>query len=258
MGSVTTTNTPGTGKISTRPVLIPADVPALGAIGRAAFGYSSRLLFPNPKPNDTSTEQDEVRWRGGRLVARIKSGNVAFVAVTTEPSPENGQDQEVIVGVAQWKVPAKNEAKWKELVVGGLHGDFSDYGAEGNTEWDEAGKFPSSMDTKKFDELMGIIAREERRILDEQGLGEGDVWYLQTLAAHPDYKRRGIGTTLLQWGIDQAKADKANLFLTATGEGKYLYERQGFVQLSEFDVCGYPHFAMMWFYRPEGDSELAN
>ncbi|KAM7219552.1 hypothetical protein V8F06_005107 [Rhypophila decipiens] len=236
MGSITTTNTPGTGRISIRPVLIPTDIPALGAIGRAAFAYSSRLLFPNAEPNDPSTQQDEVRWRGGRLVARVKNGNVAFVAVTTEPSAENGQDQEVIVGVAQWKVPAKHEAKWKELVVG-------------NTEWDEAGKFPPSMDIMKFDELMGLIAREEKKILDEQGLGED----LQTLAAHPDYKRRGIGTTLLQWGIDQAKADKANVFLTATAEGKHLYERQGFVQLAEYDVGGYPHFGMMWFYRSEGE-----
>lgn len=73
---------------------------------------------------------------------------------------------------------------------------------------------------------------------------------LQTLATHPDYQRRGVGKMLLNWGIEQAQQDKTNVFLTATAEGRFLYKNQGFVELGEFDVGGYPHYGMLWFYRP--------
>lgn len=190
----------GKGVIAIRPARIPSDVPALGLLGRICFTYSSRLLFPHADPNDPSTQEDETRWRGGRFVKRVRNGNPAFVAVASNSSLStestgagDGKDEEwSVVGVAQWKAPKKSEAGWKSAIESGLHGDWrivsgEEAGGEyqaGLSKEEEAGKFPETMDIKKYDELMEVIQRDEKKILDSQGVDEGDVW-CESLFPHP-------------------------------------------------------------------------
>lgn len=44
---------------------------------------------------------------------------------------------------------------------------------------------------------------------------------------HPDYRRRGVGAALFDWGIQSAERDGLAVYLEATAAGLPLYEKFG-------------------------------
>jgi GNAT superfamily N-acetyltransferase len=58
--------------------------------------------------------------------------------------------------------------------------------------------------------------------------GRKSVSYLFILFVHPDYRRQGIGSRLLKWGMDKADDMAVEMFLDSTPEGKPLYESHQF------------------------------
>ncbi|RII16849.1 hypothetical protein CUC08_Gglean003295 [Alternaria sp. MG1] len=58
-------------------------------------------------------------------------------------------------------------------------------------------------------------------------------FYLSLLATHPDYRRRGAGTALTQWGIDQAMTAGFDVGLEASPMGFPLYQHLGFIHLED-------------------------
>lgn len=74
-------------------------------------------------------------------------------------------------------------------------------------------------------------------------------WYLQLLATHPDWQRRGIGAALMAVVFERADAEGLACYLeTETVENVAYYRRHGFEVRSEWDVPTGPH---MWgMYRP--------
>ncbi|KAI5861912.1 hypothetical protein GGS23DRAFT_611052 [Durotheca rogersii] len=57
--------------------------------------------------------------------------------------------------------------------------------------------------------------------------------YLFIIFAHPDYRRRGVGQQLLDWGLREADAAGLEVFLDSTPYGRPLYEANGFVYIEE-------------------------
>lgn len=55
---------------------------------------------------------------------------------------------------------------------------------------------------------------------------------LRILATHPDYRRRGAGTKLCNWGIDLAEKNQTYISVFASPMGKKLYARLGFKELA--------------------------
>ena len=49
----------------------------------------------------------------------------------------------------------------------------------------------------------------------------------------PEYRRRGVGTLLLQWGLDKADQLGLETFLESTEIGLPLYAKMGFTVLNE-------------------------
>ncbi|PSS07118.1 hypothetical protein M430DRAFT_71885, partial [Amorphotheca resinae ATCC 22711] len=52
--------------------------------------------------------------------------------------------------------------------------------------------------------------------------------YVGTL---PDYRGRGVGTMLTEWGLERARADRIPIYLDSTLSASSLYRRLGFVAL---------------------------
>lgn len=52
------------------------------------------------------------------------------------------------------------------------------------------------------------------------------------LGTHPDYRKRGAGSMLVQWGCDLADREGAAAYLDASKAGAPLYEKFGFVDHS--------------------------
>lgn len=74
-------------------------------------------------------------------------------------------------------------------------------------------------------------------------------WYLQLLATHPDWQRRGFGAALMGSMFERSDAAGLPCYLeTETVENVAYYRRHGFEVRSEWDVPTGPH---MWgMYRP--------
>ncbi len=77
-------------------------------------------------------------------------------------------------------------------------------------------------------------------------------WYLQLLATHPDWQRRGIGAALMNVMFERADAEGLACYLeTETVENVAYYRRHGFEVRSEWDVPTGPHmWGMLRSVRP--------
>lgn len=56
--------------------------------------------------------------------------------------------------------------------------------------------------------------------------------HLKIMATHPDYRRRGAGTKLCNWGIDIAEKNQTYISVFASPMGEKLYSRLGFKELA--------------------------
>jgi ribosomal protein S18 acetylase RimI-like enzyme len=73
-------------------------------------------------------------------------------------------------------------------------------------------------------------------------------WYLQMVGTHPDWQRRGIGSTLIREGLSWAQRDGVGVYLeTETIENVSYYRHLGFEVRTEWDVAADgPHMWGMW------------
>lgn len=53
-------------------------------------------------------------------------------------------------------------------------------------------------------------------------------WHVHMLAVSPRWQRRGVASTLLQWGFDRAREEQVPLTLLASATGLALYRKLGF------------------------------
>ncbi|RHZ55749.1 uncharacterized protein CDV56_105290 [Aspergillus thermomutatus] len=87
-----------------------------------------------------------------------------------------------------------------------------------------------------------------------------ELWYLAVLAGSPEYRRRGIGRSLVNWGLEQVGREVTPVGLEASARGTWLYEKLGFETVNEVQlVQGIIMRAMLWDNRPpanQRDSEL--
>lgn len=79
-----------------------------------------------------------------------------------------------------------------------------------------------------------VMVREdgkvEEAVLPEQIKRDGH-WTLNALGVSEEFGRRGIGSKLLQWGIEQADNSGHAVMLAASEDGAKLYARHGFKML---------------------------
>ncbi|KAF2869230.1 acyl-CoA N-acyltransferase, partial [Massariosphaeria phaeospora] len=94
--------------------------------------------------------------------------------------------------------------------------------AQGEDEDEVADWYPEDS-TREF--ATQAIAQMERPRVEK---GRRPQVFLNILFTHPGYRRRGIGSMLLEWGLQTAKDLGVEVWLNATPQGKPLYEKYGF------------------------------
>ncbi|KAJ5098965.1 acetyltransferase [Penicillium argentinense] len=63
-------------------------------------------------------------------------------------------------------------------------------------------------------------------------MGDKKHFYLDTVATHPDYQRRGAGSMLVKWGCELADVEGVAAYVDASKDGAPLYAKFGFVDFS--------------------------
>ncbi|KAJ6054137.1 uncharacterized protein N7446_010149 [Penicillium canescens] len=76
--------------------------------------------------------------------------------------------------------------------------------------------------------FFGKLEDDRKRVM-----GDRKHYYLDMLGTHPDYRGRGAGSALVQWGCDIADREGDGAYVDASKAGAPLYERHGFVDLSD-------------------------
>ncbi|PGH06100.1 hypothetical protein AJ79_06634 [Helicocarpus griseus UAMH5409] len=190
-----------------------------------------------------------------RMKLRLsKPGWVTYVAVTDaddEGEPISSHGGGKIVGYAAWERDGNSPAarKWRgkndtfgcwiERFLQGIEGYYIDF-------------FNLDKSVDKFNLATYLSATEgsfPSKIYPE-------LWYLSTLAVHPSYQRRGIGTKLVEWGMEQARMEKVPVGLEPSIKGTGLYEKLGFRTISKSEwIEGQWVSAMLWEPPIEGAVE---
>jgi GNAT superfamily N-acetyltransferase len=131
-----------------------------------------------------------------------------------------------VVGIATWEPP---EHYWRhESVPELLYRKSLEFEGMWWDWW-----FPVTW--MKMDRQRSVVnARKENSKRDlGQGL-PGTFWYLKTLAVHPKFQRKGVGSALVNWGMTQAHLGGEKIFSDASGPGRALYKKLGFNEVASF------------------------
>ncbi|GFN13964.1 hypothetical protein AtubIFM56815_002773 [Aspergillus tubingensis] len=95
------------------------------------------------------------------------------------------------------------------------------------------------------DTFFGGLDQARRTIM-----GSRPHYYLDALITHPDYRRQGAASMLIQWGCDRADQDGIPIWVDSSQEGARIYERFGFHDVSVSGVT--PTGAMSMLRDPVG------
>jgi GNAT superfamily N-acetyltransferase len=82
--------------------------------------------------------------------------------------------------------------------------------------------------------------KREQVACTEKYLGPGkinEMWYLHVLVVHPRFQRKGVGASLLDWGLEKARARGEKVYLESTKFGEGLYLKKGFKEVG-FMILG--------------------
>lgn len=89
-----------------------------------------------------------------------------------------------------------------------------------------------------------------REVLKDGYDEEKEGWYLLMIGVSPKHQRHGIGTSLIDWGLQQAQEESVICMLESSEAIKGLYERIGFQKVRLLDIAeGITSDQMVW--RPK-------
>ncbi|PWY88339.1 acyl-CoA N-acyltransferase [Aspergillus heteromorphus CBS 117.55] len=190
---------------------LPSDSTALTDTFLAAFSddFNRRLFPPTPDVRSWWVEQfrRDIELAGGR------DPSCAVLKVVDEDG--------VIAGFAKWQFPVPVSAS--------NDGHGAGVGDEEKVAW------PPSSDSELCERFFGDIHAEKGRVMD-----------LDMLGTRPDFNGRGVGSSLLRWGLQRADEVGVDTFLASTPQGRPLYEKYGFRVVREWEVIpGYRQAAMV-------------
>lgn len=76
--------------------------------------------------------------------------------------------------------------------------------------------------------IVAADAEAEDKLVPEEIRSSRQYWTLNALGVSRDHGRQGIGSQLLQWGMDRADESDTAIVIAASQEGEKLYARHGF------------------------------
>ncbi|KUJ16011.1 uncharacterized protein LY89DRAFT_101110 [Mollisia scopiformis] len=83
-------------------------------------------------------------------------------------------------------------------------------------------KIPEGANQELMQEFFDKILKVEEEYIDREKR-----YFINYLAVHPDYQRKGLGSMLMRIGLDAADRDGAETFLVATAKARYKASRRG-------------------------------
>ncbi|KAF2149181.1 acyl-CoA N-acyltransferase [Myriangium duriaei CBS 260.36] len=163
-------------------------------VGMAAFANDELEKASYPTVSMNQSELDShLQWRTERLRARISGiGKHWFKAIDSESGK--------IIGFS------------------GIYDPRADRTPSSNPLEEGATKNPSPSPQEQINE-------RQKKILGDRK----DIWYVPSMAVHPDHSGKGVATKLLAKVLELPDKAGQDVYLAATPSGLKLYQRAGFV-----------------------------
>lgn len=186
--------------IDARLIVLPAtanDIPILNDIWFSAFKEDQGMMhiFPD-KPSVRRWMTD---WHNLDFATKPFQYYLKVVDLATKSE----QGKALIIAYAKWDTSLPNERGPR----------FPPWAVE----------TPSGEASQVFD----MLERNRDRVM-----GNSKHYYLDMLCTHPDFRNRGAGSMLVEWGCSLADKDGVPAYVDASKSGASLYKRFGFVDHS--------------------------
>ena len=216
------------------PASLPADLDAMIEINYFAFAEHNPLMLAFfPTVPDVDRRAELIKWSKSLMEEETRGRDrhrTIYMKVVDTARRDNGE-KSTIVAYSAWRAP---DSRAQILSTN------KDENEEATATKDEADIFfPTGADKAAFD-----LRRLNMKAKREEAFGEGwetKNWYLSNLATHPAYQGQGIGTRLVRWGLEQAKADAKmrpheveGACTVATPAGLAIYKKCGMVEVAEY------------------------
>ncbi|KAE8371869.1 acyl-CoA N-acyltransferase [Aspergillus bertholletiae] len=210
----------------------PSDTPTLATLFFTTFSDAfNTKLFPRAP--------DVHAWWARALAKDIRNPRKCLITVVdTDADP--AKDEPSIVGFALWSLPAPVANVSTTEAQSGA----KSVGVEEKEEELEDGfsaPWPESCDATFCERFFG--RNHERQV---ETMGGKRYYYVDVLGTHPAARRKGVATMMMNWGLERARQEGVEVYLSSTQAGKLVYEKLGFEVRSTADFDGYVQDSMVW------------
>ncbi|KAI5466833.1 acyl-CoA N-acyltransferase [Mariannaea sp. PMI_226] len=201
------------------------DVPTMTSIQVGAFEHTelSQRSFPSSEPEVWAYWADWIESKIDVLdthmvVALISPSDLPAGPDSSSPAPPSTCSP-VIVGWARW------------VRVAGTLG-----APETSSKVFSTDVYPSCGDGAAAAHFFQTAHNARRRVMS----AATSHWFLSMIVTYPHAQRKGVGSALMQYGVERADEDGWVCYLNASEDGKPLYERFGFrsAEQTSFDDLG--------------------
>ncbi|KAF8515314.1 hypothetical protein BU17DRAFT_67906 [Hysterangium stoloniferum] len=203
-----------------------ATTPDAFAMARVSLlGFEKGEHRPALFPALTGLSTEELLARHTSPEARsMKQGIVGHKTYIKASIQGSGPEQEeLIVGFASWSSPSRRRKRsirdwFLSEIIYPLYRFI----------------FRPTLGYSMPPEAKATFAQLHNDTFGPKGVAEGKKhWDLHVLCVHPDWRRKGVGSALLQWGFDKAEEDGAVVYLTSSPMARPIYLAKGFRVTSE-------------------------
>jgi ribosomal protein S18 acetylase RimI-like enzyme len=204
----------------------PSDLEGIVAVYLHAFTstHINKIIFPPA----TCTEEDQASWLRARF-GRLFSGMKPEIRLFKITDQETGK----LAAWSRWGYPISSladEEREKEKEKDRMENDNEEtsplQGEEGSGNASlvigSLSKWPVGANEEACESYFGTLDQ-----MRESYVRWEEDYVLYFLATDPVYQGRGLGTMLLNQGIELAEAESKRIYLEATEMGHPLYEKLG-------------------------------
>lgn len=194
----------------------PTDAPRIAEIHMAAFGPNAMLRAQFPSPQVRRALQGSIEQKALEDINDPKT-----TVLVVKEVHDSDKEAPVTIAFAKWSHPVEQGEDYTEPPW--VWPEGTDMGVL--DAWTEATEKASNRIIgsdpcyRKYLQVL-VCCIPAADFMNYPGLS--------FIGTDPAYERRGAGSMLVQWAIDQSKVDKIPLYLESTLEAAQFYEKLGF------------------------------
>ncbi|KAJ5703624.1 hypothetical protein N7493_011549 [Penicillium malachiteum] len=207
-----------------------SDVPGLNTVNVLSFQSrrSRTAIFPNASLPVLK------EYKSLNCMKSLANPDLHVIAIEDQDPGSSTEDPKHAIESDSLKIGVVAYARWliPEILGNGPHivhlsPHGHDLAAAAETPLQHA---PQPMNEDLYNASRALYGQARKKYMDERDI------VLDFLATLPSHRGKGLGSALLEWGIEKADALQTRIYLEATPEGMALYTRYGWKPIEDYKL----------------------